>query len=70
MKVLQGLASIIITRVLFDELSPVNLVSADQLRKCGFAVRLEVSDADCCIVLNQHHDPIFFSLRCENKIFS
>eukprot|EP00961_Rhodomonas_salina_P018330 246419-Rhodomonas_salina.1 len=33
--------TIIITGVLFDELSPVNLVSADQLRERGFAVRLE-----------------------------
>eukprot|EP00961_Rhodomonas_salina_P202434 2730360-Rhodomonas_salina.3 len=33
-------------------------------------VLLEVDNADCCIVLNQHHDPIFFLLRCENKIFS
>eukprot|EP00961_Rhodomonas_salina_P027357 370351-Rhodomonas_salina.1 len=54
--------TIIITGVLFDELSPVNLVSADQLRKRGFVVRLEVDDADCCIVLNLHHDPIFFPL--------
>ena len=61
---------IVVNDVLLDEESPVNLLSADQLRECGFSVRIEPSDKDCCLVLNPHGDPIIFPLRCENKIFS
>eukprot|EP00961_Rhodomonas_salina_P029744 400631-Rhodomonas_salina.1 len=68
-----GLArTIIVNGVLFDTESPVNLLSADQLSQLGFSksVKLEPDDTQCCIVLNWHNDPIFFPLRCENKIFS
>eukprot|EP00961_Rhodomonas_salina_P065319 878600-Rhodomonas_salina.2 len=47
--------TIIVNGVLFDLESPVNLLSADQLRQLGFSVRLEPDDTQCCIMLNQHN---------------
>ena len=62
---------IVINNVLYDEESTVNLLSGDQLRACGFSVRIEPSDKDCCIILNSHSsNPITFPLKCENKNFS
>eukprot|EP00961_Rhodomonas_salina_P214183 2892193-Rhodomonas_salina.1 len=61
---------IVVNGVLYDEESPVNLVSVDQLRQRGFSVRFEKEDEHCCIVLNPSSDPIFFPMQCENKIFS
>eukprot|EP00961_Rhodomonas_salina_P192868 2602569-Rhodomonas_salina.1 len=62
--------TIVVNGVLFNEVSPVNLLSVDQLLANGFSVRFEPEDEHCCIVLNPHTYPIFFQLRCENKIFS
>lgn len=63
--------TIMVKDVLFDPDSPVNLISADQLRRSGYSIRLEENDKDCCIVLNANSsEPIHYALRCEHQIFS
>ena len=67
----QQARTIIIKDVLYDPESLVNLLSADQLRRTGFSVRLEENDEDCCIILNARStDPVQYPLQCEHRIFS
>eukprot|EP00961_Rhodomonas_salina_P081573 1096872-Rhodomonas_salina.1 len=61
---------IVVNGMLYDEDSPVDLVLVDQLCQQGFSVRFEKEDEHCCIVLNPNTEPIFFLMKCENKIFS
>eukprot|EP00961_Rhodomonas_salina_P263579 3562290-Rhodomonas_salina.1 len=63
--------TLVVNNVLLDEESPANLVSAYQLKECGFATIIDPEDVCCSIILNQHStEPVIFLLKLENKIFS
>ena len=61
----QQARTITVKDVLLDPESPVNLISADQLRRTGYAIQLEENDKDCCIVLNASSaEPVHYALQC------
>eukprot|EP00961_Rhodomonas_salina_P094100 1266228-Rhodomonas_salina.4 len=63
--------TIVINNVLYDDNSPVNLVSGNQLRESGFTVLIYPAPGLCCVVLNPFStEPSHFPLKIENKIFS
>eukprot|EP00961_Rhodomonas_salina_P020506 276045-Rhodomonas_salina.1 len=56
--------TIIINNVLLDRDSPVNLLSGDQLRVSGFAIRIDPDDSQCVMILNpRSSEPIHFPIR-------